>query len=120
MTDINHLTITGRLVADPVVTAKPNGHLFGLFSLASNRRYQSGGETKTETAFLTCKIFGNWARALEGLKKGDPLLVIGRLRTEKWEQNGQVLSRLALICDSLRFIKPREKSDVDATDAAPF
>ena len=120
MTDINHLTITGRLVADPVVTQKPNGHLFGLFPLASNRRYQSGGETKTETAFLNCKIFGNWAKALEGLKKGDPVLVIGRLRTEKWEQDGQPRSQLALICDSLRLIEGQHRNPSGDNTGVPF
>jgi single-strand DNA-binding protein len=105
MADINNITLTGRLVHDPVLNRSASGQCLGSFVLASNHRYTNrNGETRAEAAFVPCKAYGGWAEALDQHRKGEPVVVSGRLRTEKWEKDGQLQSQLALVCNSVRFL----------------
>lgn len=36
--------------------------------------------------------------------KGESLIVVGRLRTDSWEQDSERRSQLTLVCDSVRSI----------------
>jgi single-strand DNA-binding protein len=123
MTDLNNITITGRLVCDPTLNHSTKGHCLGSFMLASNHRYTNRlGETRVDTAFVPCKVFGGWAESLGKHRKGDLAVVSGRLRTENWEKDGQKRSQLALICDSVRFLadtRPSQEPPVDGS-GIPF
>ncbi len=121
MADINNLTLTGRLVFDPVINQSASGQLLGAFTLASNYRHKNRlGELHQETAFVPCKVFGNWAKSLEQRKKGDQVVVCGRLRTEKWEKDGQPRSQLALVCESVRFLADQRLEPVATGEGIPF
>ena len=109
MADINNITLTGRLVQDPLINQNNSGQCVGNFTLASNHRYTNRlGESRVETAFVPCKAFGPWAKTLGQHHKGDEVVVTGRLRTEKWEKDGKPRSQLALVCDSVRFVVGRQ------------
>jgi single-strand DNA-binding protein len=43
------------------------------------------------------------------VRKGDPLLVEGRLRLDRWEKNGQKNSKIVCIVDSFEFIPRRDR-----------
>ena len=59
MRDINTITLTGRLVHDPVLNRGASGGCLGHFVLASNRQCKDkNGVLQTETAFVPCKVFG--------------------------------------------------------------
>lgn len=68
------------------------------FRLASTPRVLRGGEwVDGGTTWITVKAFRQLARNLSGsLKRGDPVIVIGRLRTAAWERDGQTYERLEL------------------------
>ena len=84
MSDLNMVTLTGRLVRDPDVRRGDSGNLWGVFTLASNYHYKDkGGAFQEEAAFVDCKTFGRWAESLAKRKKGDMALVAGRLRSVK-------------------------------------
>lgn len=103
MSDLAITTMTGRLVRDPII--KNEGSKMGLFTIAANRRYRDRSDTwQEETAFVACKCFGKWTESLAHHKKGDAVLVEGRLRTESWDDDGMKRSQLVLVCGSLRFI----------------
>ena len=102
MSDLNHATLTGRLVRDPLMRHCAGGTLMGWFTIASNHRYKDkAGNMQEETAFVSCKVFGGWAEALADYRKGDMLLVSGRFRTENWEKDGAQQWQLVLVCDLL-------------------
>jgi single-strand DNA-binding protein len=127
MRDINTITLTGRLVHDPVLNRGASGGCLGHFVLASNRQCKDkNGVLQTETAFVPCKVFGGWAESAGQHKKGDQVVVMGRLRTEKWEKDGQPRTQLALVCDAVHFIphhveppKPLELPEA-VKQAVPF
>jgi single-strand DNA-binding protein len=73
-----------------------------------------------KTAFVPCKVFGSWAKSLEQRKKGDQVVVCGRLRTEKWEKDGQPRSQLALGCESVRFLADQRLEPVGTGEGIPF
>lgn len=73
----------------------------GFFTVTANPRYQ---DRPPETAFLACKCFGNWTKALDGHKKGDTVRVWGRLRTETWGKKDAPQPQLVLVCESVQFM----------------
>jgi single-strand DNA-binding protein len=68
------------------------------FRLASTPRVQRGGEwVDGPTTWITVKAFRQLARNLgNSVRRGDPVIVIGRLRTATWERDGQTYERLEL------------------------
>jgi len=105
MIDINCATLTGRLVSDPRIFNKGDSVSFALFTLASNQSYKArDGSPQQETAFVNCKAFSTWAAGLEGRKKGDMVIVEGRLKTETWEKNGENHTQLTLICHTVHVV----------------
>lgn len=118
MSDMNIVTLTGRLVRDPEVRRADSGNLWGVLTLASNYHYRDkGGELQEEAVFVECKSFGRWAEASVKRKKGEMALVSGRLKTETWEKEGKKQYKLVVICDSLRFIGPQNAPSGPATVA---
>lgn len=68
------------------------------FRLASTPRVQRGGEwTDGETTWITVKAFKALAEHVRhSVRRGDPVIVIGRLRTSVWERDGVIHERLEL------------------------
>ena len=122
MTDINNITVTGRLVSEPVLNHSASGNCLGSFTLASNYRFTNRlGEMRFETAYVPCKVFGGWAESLDQHHKGEQVIVSGRLRTEKWEKDGKPRSQLALVCDSVQFLaNPRPEPEPPEAGGIPF
>jgi single-strand DNA-binding protein len=87
-----YVTVTGNVVGDPQARTTRSGVPFVTFRLASNVRRldrESGEYVDAETNFLSVSAF----RALginlaNSLKKGDPVVVYGKLRVNQWD-NGE-------------------------------
>ncbi len=131
MTDINVVTLMGRLVRDPQLYPRENGIGLALFTIASNRDYKDrDGKTQTETAYVPCKAFGGWASALSGRQKGDLLILSGRLKSDSWEKDGTVHWQLSLVCQMIHAVthvpkagsttNPKNDDDGDGDGEAPF
>ena len=94
MSDLNRVTLSGRLVADPELKYLPSGTAVTNLRLASNRSFTSNGERRDEALFVDVEVYGKPGEALAQHKaKGDFLLVDGRLRQHTWERDGQRHSR---------------------------
>jgi single-strand DNA-binding protein len=68
------------------------------FRLASTPRVQRNGEWEDgPTTWITVKAWRLLAKNVaSSLRRGDPVIVIGRLRTSTWERDGQTYERLEL------------------------
>ena len=94
MSDLNRVTLSGRLVADAELKYLPSGTAVTNLRLASNRSFTSNGERRDEL-FVDVEVYGKAGEALAQHKaKGDFLLVDGRLRQHTRERDGQRHSRL--------------------------
>jgi single-strand DNA-binding protein len=104
MSDLNRITLSGRVATDPELKYLPSGTAVTNLRLASNRTYTSNGERRDEALFVDVEVYGKPAEALAQHKaKGDFLVVDGRLRQHSWERDGQRQSRLAIVADQVSF-----------------
>ncbi|MCX6421051.1 MAG: single-stranded DNA-binding protein [Actinobacteria bacterium] len=138
MASFNQVILIGNLTKDPEVKTLPKGSTVCGFSLAANRRWKSeSGEDKEEVFFASCKAFGKSADSIgKYVKKGDPLMITGRLTTEKWTaKDGQEKSSTRIVVEQFQFLKSRDagsaapaakpaaavaKPDLDPEDDLPF
>ncbi len=107
MASFNQVILIGNLIKDPEVKTLPKGTTVCAFGLASNRRWKSeSGEEKEEVFFANCKAFGKSADSIgKYVKKGDPLMVTGRLTTEKWtSKDGQEKSSTRIIVEQFLLV----------------
>jgi single-strand DNA-binding protein len=118
MSDLNRITLSGRLATDPELKYLPSGTAVTNLRLASNRTYTSNGERRDEALFVDVEVYGKLGEALAQHKaKGDFLIVDGRLRQHTWERDGQRHSRLAVVADQVSF-GPNTKGAASAISPA--
>lgn len=110
---LNHLAYQGRLVADPELKDTNSGIKVINFRVAWSEKYKDR-ETK---CFLDCKAFSGLAEFIEKyFRKGQEIVVEGKLNTEEWEKDGQKRSKIVLNCSAVHFCGP--KQDGQAAPAA--
>lgn len=81
------VTIKGWAGASPVLTATKNGKPFARLRVGSTDRYRNDKDewVDAETDWYTVRVWGERAENLAAsVRKGDPLVVTGRLELEKW------------------------------------
>ena len=90
MISLNKATIIGNLTRDPESKALPSGITVVNFSIATNRNWKDKeGNKKEEVQFHNCVSFGKQADTIaQYVKKGQQLMVEGRIQTRSWEVEG--------------------------------
>jgi single-strand DNA-binding protein len=76
------ITIVGYLGNDPVMRFTPSGTAVTSFTVAANYSYtNNAGQKVDETTWFKISVWGSQAESCnQYLKKGRPVLVVGRLR----------------------------------------
>ena len=128
MSDLNNVTVVGRLVRDPELKQTPSGLTVGAITVACNRVWKdANGQAREESAFIPVVVFGRPAEWLRDHKRGEPILISGRLRTESWEKDDRTLSKLVLVADVIRFFQrnqaalvPASRAEAAHQDSIPF
>jgi single stranded DNA-binding protein len=82
MNDINQVFYMGRLTRDAKFTDKGAFQMTDLV-IASNYEPRKPGADK-EVCFIKCTLWNKEAEIASQLKKGDEVMVIGRLKFGKW------------------------------------
>ena len=113
---LNHLDYQGRMVADPELKTTNSGGYILNFRVAWSEKYKEK-ETK---CFLECKAFAATAEFISKyFRKGDPIVVEGKLNTEEWEnQNGDKRSKIVLIVNGVHFCGKKEGGESGSAPAA--
>lgn len=130
MASYNKVILMGNLTRDPQTGTLPNsGTALCEFGLAVNRIWtDAGGNKQEEVLFIDCTAFGRVAETLgQYLAKGRPIHIEGRLKLDRWEQDGQPRSKVRVIVEQFRFVDanrdtaPRRKESTkpDARSASP-
>lgn len=104
---INNVTLVGRLTKDIELRYTPDGAAVGTFTLACNRPFKNGGETKAD--FVNCVVWRKQAEnAANFLSKGSLAGVVGRLQSRSYEaQDGKKVFVLEVVADSVQFLEPK-------------
>jgi len=115
--DYNKVILTGRLVADPDIRYTPNGAEVAQFRIAVNRSYRmkDQSEWQQETFFVTIIAWNRLAEKVENnFKKGDLVLVEGRLNIRSYETDGVKKWVTEIIASDAKFL-PRNKAKGEVT-----
>ncbi|MDO8483000.1 MAG: single-stranded DNA-binding protein [bacterium] len=103
---LNKAIIIGNLTRDPEVRAIPSGMQVCSFSVATNRVWKDkDGNKKEQADFHNIVVFGRQAEtAGQYLKKGQSVLVEGRIQTRSWDdKDGTKKYRTEIVADRVQF-----------------
>lgn len=119
--DLNVVALSGRLTRESELRYTNGGMAICRFSLAVNRRTKKGDNWEDEASFFDCSMFGKSAEGVnQFLEKGKQVNVVGELRQNRWEQDGESRSRVEVIVNNLQLIggssQGREEGNGSATN----
>ncbi|MGQ9616049.1 MAG: single-stranded DNA-binding protein [Spirochaetota bacterium] len=128
MKNFNLALIEGRLVSDPEIRYTQGGTALCKFSIANNYAYYRDNELQKEVNFFDVTTWSKLAEQCnEYLKKGRRVIVNGRLRQNRWQdEEGANHSRIDIIGTQVQFLDSRdngdgtEESSPPSNDEAPF
>lgn len=106
---INQVVLMGNLTRDPELRQIPSGQSVCSFSLALNRSYKdASGEWQEATDYIDITAWAGLAeRVAQYLTKGRRCLVVGRLQSRSWEQDGQKRSKVEVLANDVTFLDSR-------------
>ena len=105
MTDINNVTLVGRLTKDADIRYTTGGTAVLNFSVAVNESRKQGEKWIEEASFFDVPLFGKMAETLKQyLTKGKQVAINGRLQQQRWEQDGQPRSKVVVIANAVQLL----------------
>ena len=125
MTDINTVTLVGRLVRDlnggdqREYAVTPNGQARANISIAVNRSRKQGDQWIEEPNYFNVTIWGKTAEnLLPYLKKGKQICVEGYLKQDRWQdkETGKTRDRVSVVANNVQLLGG--KSEGGATNSA--
>ncbi|MEK7115717.1 MAG: single-stranded DNA-binding protein [Patescibacteria group bacterium] len=103
---LNKAIIVGNLTRDPELKSLPSGSKVATFSLATNRVWKDSSGAKQESVdYHNIVVFGRQAEtSAQYLKKGQSVLVEGRIQTRSWDAaDGTKKYRTEIVADRVQF-----------------
>lgn len=104
----NKVTLVGHVCRDPELKYTPNGSAVAKATLGMTRKYTTqDGSKKEDTTFVDVDFFGKVAEVLaKFVRKGDPVLVHGRLKLDQWDdkKTGEKRSKLSVFGEELQLM----------------
>ncbi len=136
MRGVNKVILVGNLGNDPETRYMPSGSAVTNLSVATNELWKDKqtGEQKDRTEWHKVAMFGRLAEiAAEYLRKGSQVYIEGKLRTSKYEKEGQTHYSTEIIADQMQMLggkqgqagsapseKPSQPGPEDFDDDIPF
>lgn len=113
MSDLNRVTLVGRLTRDPEVRYTSSGMPIVNLGLAVNgRQKDQSGQWTEKPNFFDVKLFGDrFERLAQHLEKGRRIGIDGRLEWSSWEVDGQKRSKVEVVANELQFLDGRGDGD---------
>lgn len=120
MSDINNITLIGRMVKDAELRTTQSGTSVVSFSVAVGKTYMQNGEKKEQTSFFNCTAWGTIGEAIaQYCKKGHRVGITGELQQRTWDdQNGNKRSSVEIVVRGFQFLQPK-RADAPDTPPAP-
>ncbi len=112
---LNKVIVIGNLTRDPELRAIPSGQQVCTMGVATNRVYKDkDGVQQKQTEFHNVVVWGRQAEtSAQYLKKGQSVLVEGRLQTRSWDgQDGQKKYKTEIVADRVQF-GPKARMSAD-------
>jgi single-strand DNA-binding protein len=107
MASYNKVILMGNLTRDPQMSYLPSNTAVVEIGLAVNHKYKDqAGNQQEKVCFVDCRAFGRRAEVLnQYMRKGNPLLVEGRLELDQWQdKEGQNRSKHRIFIETFSFV----------------
>ena len=107
MASYNKVILMGNLTRDPQMSYLPSNTPVVEIGLAVNHKYKDqAGNQQEKVCFVDCRAFGRRAEVLnQYMRKGNPLLVEGRLELDQWQdKEGQNRSKHRIFIETFSFV----------------
>ena len=101
---MNHVTLMGRLTADPEIRYTQSGKAVASFTLAVDRRGEGVDFVPIVAWEKLAEIIGN------NLTKGRRALIEGRLQIRTYEQDGQKRKIAEVVASNMYFVDSKTES----------
>lgn len=119
--DLNVVALVGRLTRESELRYTNGGAAVCRFSLAVNRRKRSDDKWEDEVSYFDCVLFGKTAENMnQYLEKGRQVSIIGELRQNRWEQEGQSRSKVEIFVNNLQLLGSGSGERGSASQAGRF
>lgn len=125
--NLNVATFIGNLTDTPELKTLDGGSTRAKFNVAVNRTWKDkAGEKQEEASFIPVVVWGGSAEnCAKWLTKGQQVAVRGRIRTYKYDKDGETRYGFEVVADDVQFgSKPRGHDEAAAgeasDDGAPF
>ena len=122
MPALNRVQLMGRLGKDPEGKFTPTGKKVTHFSVAISNRWKSKeGEAKEYTEWVNVEAWGRLGEVCqEYLKKGSLIFVEGRLKTDRYEDKGEVKYFTKVVALAMQMLdrKPAEEPVMSVEEEA--
>jgi len=119
----NKVILMGNLTRDVEVRTTPSGQNVANFSLAVSRSWKGqDGQQQEQTSFINCVAWGKSGEIIaQYVKKGDALLVSGRLDQRSWDdkESGQKRSTVEVNVEDFNFVGGRGGDSAGSSSSAP-
>jgi single-strand DNA-binding protein len=104
MNQQNLVILEGNVCRDAEIKTTNSGALIGKMSIAVNRLYKSGIGFEKEVSFFDVDCFGEVAKLCgERVRRGDEIRVTGRLKQNRWTQDGANRSSVIVVAERVEF-----------------
>jgi single-strand DNA-binding protein len=97
---------------DPESKYTPTGKRVTNFSLAVSQQWKANGETKEYTEWVNVEAWGRLGEVCqEYLKKGSLVYIEGRLKTDRYEDKGEIKFYTKVVALSLQFLDKKPSDE---------
>ena len=105
MASFNRVVLVGNLTKDVELRHTKNSTAVTDVSLAVNERVKKNDHWVDEVHFFDITLWGRLAEiAAEYLSKGSSVLIEGRLKHDRWEQDGQKRSKVGIVGEKMQML----------------
>ena len=126
MTDLNHVVLIGRLTKDLGTDERSfgyvaNGQARANVSIAVNRSRKNGEQWVDEVNYFDVTIWGKTAENLKPyLTKGKQIAIDGYLKQDRWEKDGQKLSKVTIQANNVQLLGGKNEGGQPSGGAPRF
>ena len=112
MSSINKAILIGRLGRDPETRYMPNGDAVTNLNLATSETWKKDGEKQERTEWHRVVMFRQLAEIVaKYLRKGELVYVEGRIRTRKYDKDGQTHYATEIEAQEMRMLGSKNSQE---------
>jgi single-strand DNA-binding protein len=120
MASYNRVVIVGNLTRDVELRYTPSGTAVTDIALAINDRVKKNDQWVDEVNFFDVTLWGRTAEvAGEYLSKGSSVLIEGKLKQDRWEQEGKTRSKVKIVGEKMQMLSSRNSGGAGERPSGP-